>query len=143
MSKLTLTQRIRPACERGLSLCLVVLLTCAGFSARTVVAAATAAQEAATPHWIWYPTSGQPDEETRFFRKAFAVKQPSRLSLDITADNRFVLFLDGEEIAQGDNWQLVQTVTVPLTTGSHVLAVVADPGLAENLAAEWTRTSSS
>jgi putative heme-binding domain-containing protein len=67
-----------------------------------------------------------PGEETRYFRKTFSVKEPSKLAIDVTADNRFVLYLDGGEIAQGDNWQLVQSVTIALPTGSHVLAAVAE-----------------
>jgi putative heme-binding domain-containing protein len=90
------------------------------------------AQEGATPpHWIWYPQEGQPDRETRYFRKEFFVKEPSRLALDVTADNRYVLWLDGEEIARGENWQVAQSVTKRIATGRHVLAAEAsndDPG---------------
>ena len=39
--------------------------------------------------------------ETRYFRKAFAVKEPSRLVLEATADNSFTLYLDGKEVAAG------------------------------------------
>jgi putative heme-binding domain-containing protein len=90
------------------------------------------AQEGATPpHWIWYPADGQPGRETRYFRKEFLVKEPSRLALDVTADNRYVLFLDGEEIARGENWGVAQSVTRAIPTGPHVLAAEAtndDPG---------------
>lgn len=92
------------------------------------------AQEGATPpHWIWHPSEGQPDAETRYFRKEFSVKEPSRVAIDVTADNRYTLYLDGEEIAAGDNWKVVQAATVEVPTGTHVLAAVAEneaPGAA-------------
>jgi hypothetical protein len=84
------------------------------------------AQEGATPpHWIWTATPGTPGAETRYFRKAFSVKEPSRLVLDLTADNAFVLYLDGRKIAAGDDWHVVKSVEARVATGPHVLAVAA------------------
>src|SRR5690606_4248780 len=92
------------------------------------------AQEGATPpHWIWHPTEGQPGAEARYFRKEFRVKEPSRVTIDVTADDRYTLYLDGEEIARGDNWRVVQNVETEVATGAHVLAAVAEneaPGAA-------------
>ncbi|HEX8203258.1 MAG TPA: hypothetical protein VF590_22470 [Isosphaeraceae bacterium] len=92
------------------------------------------AQEGATPpHWIWATARGTPGAETRYFRKTFSVKEPSRLVLDATADNAFVLYLDGRKIAEGHDWHVVQAVEVQLATGPHVLAAAVtndDPGAA-------------
>ena len=80
------------------------------------------------PHWIWHPT-GQPGSypaERRYFRKSFLIKEPgSRLALDVTADNAFVLYLDGKEVARGDDWHTARSVEARLATGMHTLAAVA------------------
>ena len=59
-------------------------------------------KEGAVPaRWIWHPTD-EPQAETRYFRKSFRVKENgSKLALDVTADDRFTLFLDGKEVAAG------------------------------------------
>ena len=69
-----------------------------------------AAQEGATPpHWIWHREAagdGGNAAETRYFRKAFAVKEPSRLVVEATADDSFTLYLDGQPVAEGADWHL-------------------------------------
>jgi len=92
-------------------------------------ATAASGQEGATPpHWIWYPT-GKPWSETpaesRYFRKSFFVKEPSRLALDATADNAFTLYLDGKPVATGEDWHTTQSFQTKLAIGPHVLAAVA------------------
>jgi len=87
------------------------------------------AQEGATPpHWIWHPAPGGGQSfpaESRYFRKVLRVKEPSRLVLDVTADNQFTLFLDGKPVAEGENWQSTVHVDAKIETGAHVLAAVA------------------
>lgn len=100
------------------------------------LSAQAVAQEGAVPHWIWHPA---PDggknfpAETRYFRKVFTVKEPSRLALDATADNEFALYLDGKLIAEGNEWRTPVRAEVDIETGTHVLAVSASneaPGTA-------------
>ncbi len=90
---------------------------------------AARAQEGATPpHWIWHAApdgSTSFPAESRYFRKTFAVKEPSRLVLEATADNSFTLYLDGKEVAQGADWHLTQGFETKLAIGPHVLAAVA------------------
>jgi len=92
-------------------------------------ASAARGQEGATPpHWIWYPTGKGVQEtpaESRYFRKSFAVKETSRLVLDVTADNAFTLYLDGKAVASGADWHQTQAVEVTLAIGPHVLAATA------------------
>ena len=87
------------------------------------------AQEGATPpHWIWHRAADGGTSfpaESRYFRKAFAVKEPSRLVLEATADNSFTLYLDGKQVAEGADWQLTQSYETTLPIGQHVLAAVA------------------
>ena len=87
------------------------------------------AQEGATPpHWIWHPNEmggTQFPAETRYFRKSFAIKEPSRLVIEATADNSFVLYLDGKRVLEGADWNLTQSYAARLPIGQHVLAAVA------------------
>ena len=89
----------------------------------------TGAQEGATPpHWIWHRSGESQREfpaETRYFRKSFAVKEPSRLVLEATADDSFRLYLDENEVASGSDWHLTQNFETKLSIGRHVLAAVA------------------
>jgi putative heme-binding domain-containing protein len=101
---------------------LVVLVSCAA-------AASAAAQEGATPpHWIW----GAPARSgaaaaagSCYFRKSLVVKASSRLVLDVTADNSFQLYLDGAQVAAGQDWHRFQSVDTQLAAGPHALAAVA------------------
>ncbi|MDR3619017.1 MAG: HEAT repeat domain-containing protein [Paludisphaera borealis] len=97
------------------------------------------AQEGATPpHWIWHPAADGSKSfpaETRYFRKVFHVKEPSRLALDVTADNAFTLYLDGKPVAEGENWETSVRVETKIETGSHVLAASAKNTDAEKGAA--------
>jgi putative heme-binding domain-containing protein len=92
------------------------------------VTAALGQEGATPPHWIWYPTgkaSSQTPAESRYFRKSFFVKEPSRLVLDATADNAFTLYLDGKPVATGEDWHTTQSFETKLAIGPHVLAAVA------------------
>jgi putative heme-binding domain-containing protein len=104
----------------------IVLLGCAMVPA---IERSALGQEGATPpHWIWYPWAQALHEipaETCYFRKMFAVKEPSRLVLDVTADDAFTLYLDGKEVATGNDWLKPQKVEVRLAVGPHVLAARA------------------
>ena len=78
------------------------------------------------PHWVWHPGKGAGNgfpAETVYLRKPFQVKENgSKLALDVTADNRFVLYLDGKEVARGTDWHDVKSVEARLNAGNHVLA---------------------
>lgn len=120
--------RRRPLGAWRVGALLLVALAC--------LSAQAAAQEGAVPHWIWHPS---PDggknfpAETRYFRKAFTVKEPSRLAIGVTADNEFALYLDGKLIAEGDEWRTPVLTEVEIETGTHILAVEASneaPGAA-------------
>ena len=88
-----------------------------------------AAQEGATPpHWIWHREAagdGGNAAETRYFRKPFAVKEPSRLVVEVTADDSYMLYLDGNPVAEGADWHLTHRHETKLAIGAHVLAARA------------------
>jgi len=89
------------------------------------------------PHWIWFPEEN-PGAVTRYFRLKFQTEEPdAKLTLDVTADNGYVLYLDGKEVSRGDNWALLNRVKATLPPGPHVLAASATneaPGAAAFLA---------
>src|SRR5262245_27784708 len=69
----------------------------------------------AEAQWVWYD-EGDPAQdapaETRYFRRAFTVDRPGpkpadKATLDITADNRFTVWVNGAEVGSGDTWQRV------------------------------------
>jgi alpha-L-rhamnosidase len=87
--------------------------------------------------WIWYP-EGNPavlaPTATRYFRREVSItKSPalSRATFLITADDDFVLYVNGKEVArssgQPDAWQQAQEVNVTseLHAGTNTLAVAA------------------
>ena len=93
-------------------------------------------QEIDEADWIWSETVPT-DEKPAFarFRKSF-VSDGSPLVLDVSADERFVLKLDGAFVARGpyrgfvNRWNY-QTYTLNLAPGEHVLeASVAKLGWA-------------
>ena len=87
-------------------------------------------REATAPHWIWHRSATSSETrsfpaETRYFRKAFRVKEGSRLVLDVTADNAFSLYLDGKLVAEGNDWASARHFETKIEAGPHVLAVRA------------------
>src|SRR2546421_580100 len=82
-------------------------------------------------NWIWYdegnPLASAP-AETRYFRRVFSLaKAPTEATLEITADNRFVVWLNGARVGQGDTWQNLSNYKVArhLVAGRNILAVEA------------------
>ncbi len=97
--------------------------------------------------WVWHPGVGEPKAGTTDFwdgerhgnlddaglailkfRKEFDVAEgDGTLIFDVSADERFVLFLDGEFVARGpnrgtvENWQYQTYVATDLKPGRHVV----------------------
>src|SRR4051794_23711074 len=68
--------------------------------------------------WIWYP-EGDPAQEvpagTRYFRAPFdlpAGREVARATLTATADNEFVAYVNGDQVAEGDDWTRAERVDV-------------------------------
>lgn len=93
------------------------------------------------PHWkqwIWYP-EGNPaadaPAEKRCFRKTFKTfekEPPSRATLWIAADDRFVAYVNGKKVAEGAGWQTPSKIdiTQAIQPNENVVAIEV-----ENLAA--------
>lgn len=78
--------------------------------------------------WIWSNYSiNLPNavNATRYFRKTFT-PNVSNATLTITADDNYVAYLNGVQIATGANWHKVQIVTLNLNVNAvNVLAIQA------------------
>jgi putative heme-binding domain-containing protein len=91
---------------------------------RKAAAAAAARPVGEVPKWIWNakPSDGQ----ELFFRRAFTIAgAPSDAQLVIACDNHFRVYLDGEKVGEGNEWEapLHADVTKHLRAGDHVIAV--------------------
>lgn len=83
--------------------------------------------------WIWHEEIEVdrrilPHPGTRLFRKTFSLKKGARLvsaQALITADHAFECFLNGKEIASGDDWREVRRADVPidLLAGENIIAI--------------------
>jgi len=83
--------------------------------------------------WIWYP-EGNPAVSapvaTRYFRRVFempANQEVSAAAIEITADDKFRLFVNGQEAGEGDGWGNPKQIAIGalLKPGTNVLAVEA------------------
>ena len=87
-------------------------------------------QESGEAQWIWRPGAGQAGG-TAFFRKAFFIRQPVYGQIDITADQRYELYVNGRRVGSGGNWRVLDRHEIKpyLVSGRNVIAVRAEkPG---------------
>src|SRR5438874_13776347 len=99
MGEFAVRSASRPRVPRSIRALSLAALAVMSLSALRSPSPAWGQEGATTPHWIWHPTP-KPSTipaETRYFRKLFSVKEPSRLVLDVTADDTFRFYLDGKE----------------------------------------------
>ncbi len=107
--------------------------------------------EAGKDKWIWYPlerTKEKKGTEKFFFRKVFDVKQLDEIystEILITADEKFILYLNGKKIDESDgyvfSWTRPKQIEVKkyLCQGKNILAVecintyLEKPGLGAKL----------
>ncbi|MDB5388186.1 MAG: hypothetical protein JWM11_3832 [Planctomycetaceae bacterium] len=83
---------------------------------------------AAEPQWIW-AAEGDPKTkpaENAYFRATFQVENPQSGQIEITADNAYSLWINGERIGAGINWQQIDRYDLKsrLIKGKNVIAVL-------------------
>ena len=82
---------------------------------------------AQVPEWIWHPqTNAAPENDVRYFRKAFKVAgHVSKVVLSAAADNEALIFLNGKQVASSKRWQDVVQLDVSkeIQPGDNVFAV--------------------
>jgi putative heme-binding domain-containing protein len=91
--------------------------------------AMTAAVVANEPQWVWYP---ERDLESvgvisRYFRKSFELDKPTAGSIEITCDDEYELFVNGDEVGTDGDVATVETYDILefLQAGENVVAVRA------------------
>lgn len=101
---------------------LTVLIVCVPTSAKA---------EQGTAHWIW--SAGEnPDQDlnrakTCYFRQEIDLSRPLKVTIDITADDAYILYVNGDRIGEGSDWKYVKQfdVTQRIQRGKNVIAVEA------------------
>ncbi|VTS01706.1 c-type cytochrome [Tuwongella immobilis] len=107
----------------------VVLGESAGlFSQPAAPKQAVAPKSTPQPSWIWLGTPK--DNDIIYFVKTFQANGVTKAQLQITADNAVKAYLDGTEVASGDDWSSLVTKDVTAVFqkspgATHVLAVEA------------------
>ena len=87
----------------------------------------TAAGQSGDAQWIWSPAHAKDKIPVGdcFFRKSFQLKSPEMGEIQITADNQFKLFVNGQPAGQGNDWRQMQVFDVSefLQQGRNTVAV--------------------
>ena len=84
--------------------------------------------------WIWsYPaaSTASPAGETITLRRRFELKGvPTRAGAVITCDNSYTLYINGQNVQHGDNWETPGSVALEsrLRAGSNEMVIVAKNG---------------
>src|SRR5690606_35942552 len=104
------------------------------------LAQATASQ----PQWIWAAQhrKDQIPEASCFFRKSINIAQMTGAQIMIAADDQYELWINGNKVADGNNWQNRKTynITPYVEIGDNVFAVAVHntQGRSAGLLAEIT-----
>lgn len=94
-------------------------------SAAPAQAATPAVAVAAEAEWIWSAGTAEPNER-RFFAQSLELSQAATLAGGVIAcDNHFIAWMDGVEIARGDDWAAPAAVAkgMELAAGQHWLTL--------------------
>jgi hypothetical protein len=117
MRRIALAFSGRRITHRGFALALVLLL------ARLSVAADDV-------QWIWSPAFEKElaPQGVCYFRKTLNLTNPEQGEIQISADDKYDLFVNGRKVGGGENWKKldVYDITKFLTTGQNVIAVKAE-----------------
>ncbi len=79
--------------------------------------------------WIWAPPAADSSDsrDVVYFRKSFQMGVPEEGRIEITADEEFELYVNGELLGQGNNWRKLKAFELKplLRTGRNVIAIKA------------------
>ncbi len=75
-----------------------------------------------TPRWIWARSTGD-HIPVVYFRREFFLDSKTEALLEITGDNIFSAYLDGELVSRNDEWTRPKTRITALGAGRHELTV--------------------
>ena len=98
--------------------------------ALSVVVPASHAIGADDVQWIWSPAFEKElaPQGACYFRKTFDLTSPEQGEIQISADDKYELFVNGRRIGGGENWKKldVYDFTKYLTSGPNVVAIKAE-----------------
>jgi HEAT repeat protein len=91
------------------------------------------AEDSLLKSWVWSQDSASATQAApvgeRYFRRAFEVQKPLKKAIcQLTADNEFLLYVNGKEVWFSKDWKQLQSITITqhLRSGRNVVAVKAD-----------------
>ncbi|QEG37610.1 DUF7133 domain-containing protein [Bythopirellula goksoeyrii] len=111
------------------SVCLAAFLSAALPASMSAGAdlAENVTNELGSAEWIWSPahTRNEVPQGDCFFRKSFELGDPEFGEVQITADNGFELFVNGQSVGTGADWRKLQVfeVTKLLVPGRNSIAI--------------------
>lgn len=81
-------------------------------------------------HWVWLPNAENHRNAYGFFRQTFRLEEATPLSLAITSDSFYALYVDGDFVARGPAraalaYYSFDSLALDLAAGDHCLAVIA------------------
>ena len=83
--------------------------------------------ELGSAEWIWSPahTRNEIPIGDCYFRKTFDLSEPDVGEVQITADNEFELFVNGQPVGQGNDWRQLQVFEISshLVRGRNSVAI--------------------
>ena len=93
----------------------------------TPAAAQRPAPESGEAQWIWRPKTAGADG-IAVFRKQFYIHRPVYGQIDIAADERYELYVNGRRVGAGQNWRVLNRYDIQplLVSGRNVVAVRAE-----------------
>lgn len=121
------------ACALAVAYISLLSLSAAWAQTTPRAAAQSAAEsnaDASEPQWIWSPAHEKDEAPVAscYFRKTFQMQAPESGEVQITADNRFELLVNGQPVANGADWRQMQIhdVSELLRPGKNVIAARVD-----------------
>ena len=104
-------------------------LTCALLTISSFCIGATA-HAADDVQWIWSPAFEKEfaPQGTCYFRKTFNITNPEQGEIQVSADDKYEVYVNGRRVGGGENWKklYVYDITKYLTTGPNVVAIKAE-----------------
>jgi hypothetical protein len=75
-------------------------------------------------HWIWdRPSRGNVPVGSVYFKKTFFVPSSTSITIHATCDNIIQLYLDGNKVITGNNWQATYSYSTTVSAGTHIIWV--------------------
>jgi putative heme-binding domain-containing protein len=109
-----------------LGLCLLLLMVV------MLPGAAQSQTSSGEAQWIWNPQQQPSDAPAGdvYFRKTFSLSDPESGSVEITADDSYVLYVNGRHVGAGESWKQLDEYDIKryMVSGRNVIAVKATNG---------------